>query len=78
MPYASIASFHVCVSGVNRVVIYMGHIRFTHLKTRVVFLYLTLSLIHISGPHPVRYTGDYERGHHYYVEHNLQCVGEYV
>ena len=29
--------------GVNRFVIYIGDIRFTHLKTRVVFLYLTLS-----------------------------------
>ena len=34
------------VSGVNRFVIYLiylGVIRFTHLKTRVAFLYLTLS-----------------------------------
>ena len=33
----------ICVSGVNRFVIYLGVIRFTHLKTRVAFLYLTLS-----------------------------------
>ena len=33
----------ICVSGVNRKVIYLGVIRFTHLKTRVTFLCLTLS-----------------------------------
>ena len=33
----------ICVSGVNRFVIYLGVIRFTHLKTRVAFLYVTLS-----------------------------------
>ena len=34
----------ICVSGVNRFVIYIGVIRFTpHLKTSVDFLYLTLS-----------------------------------
>ena len=33
----------ICVSGVNRFVIYLGVNRFTHLKTRVAFLYLTLS-----------------------------------
>ena len=33
----------ICVSGVNRFVIYLGVIRVTHLKTRVAFLYLTLS-----------------------------------
>ena len=33
----------ICVSGVNRFVIYIGVIRFTHLKTRVAFLYLILS-----------------------------------
>ena len=33
----------ICVSGVNRFVIYLGVIRFTHLETRVAFLYLTLS-----------------------------------
>ena len=33
----------VCASGVNRFVIYLGVIRFTHLKTSVDFLYLTLS-----------------------------------
>ena len=32
----------ICISGVNRFVIYLGIIRFTHLKTRVPFLYLTL------------------------------------
>ena len=34
----------ICVSGVNRFVIYLGVIRFTHLKTSVDFLYLTLSV----------------------------------
>ena len=33
----------ICVSGVNRFVIYLGVNRFTHLKTRVAFLYLTVS-----------------------------------
>ena len=33
----------ICVSGVNIFVIYIGVIRFTHLKTRVAFLYLILS-----------------------------------
>ena len=33
----------ICVRGVNRFVIYLGVIRFTHLKTRVAFLCLTLS-----------------------------------
>ena len=33
----------ICVSGVNRFAIYLGVIRFTHLKTRVAFRYLTVS-----------------------------------
>ena len=32
----------ICVGGVTRCVIYIGVIRFTHLKTSVAFLYLTL------------------------------------